>query len=526
MSENLQVKDLPSTETINKTDKLMVLVDDENNYVNNITIEEFNNNSISNDDNNIIKIGTDGKLYAETASITGDLTKLTEEIGDLKNLTTADQSSVVNAINEIASTTVNGPNTDLSNLTSSGNAKFQYAPFCVNYGAVNSNGENATLYLPGGTAPVEASWEQPVLSANGTPGGDSFAVWASQSDVNSYWIFDGDTETARNASASPYYFAWYTPQAIKIQNLHYTIYSSSGNNAPRNCTLYGSNDNENWTLLKEYTNAVTTNRAVFTIPVNSEGFYNYHKLVLTSSGNTPYCRELTIDATYMVQVSSSTDLLCSPCTITTADGRTKTFPEISNLNCSGVSNGAYKVMKSYETGGLSLVSSLTVSKTAPSSSNGALWLDISTYPLKLKQYTSGNWVINNDLVYMGDINKTSSSISITSNNVFNKYGYLLNSNPVLIEKYQSGTSWYRIWSDGWCMQGGFIPINSGTQGTITFLKAFKDTNYTVASNAANNSYVYTFVLDSIVSKTASKINWYKQNTGIGGDWTAFGYVNL
>lgn len=43
--------------------------------------------------------------------------------------------------------------------------------------------------------------------------------------------------------------------------------------------------------------------------------------------------------------------------------------------------------------------------------------------------------------------------------------------------YTSGTTWYRVWSDGWIEQGGRI-TKTASSGTITFPKAFKDTNYT------------------------------------------------
>lgn len=45
----------------------------------------------------------------------------------------------------------------------------------------------------------------------------------------------------------------------------------------------------------------------------------------------------------------------------------------------------------------------------------------------------------------------------------------------IIETYQNGSSWYRIYSDGWCEQGGGL----FTTGTVTFLKQFKDTNITL-----------------------------------------------
>lgn len=46
------------------------------------------------------------------------------------------------------------------------------------------------------------------------------------------------------------------------------------------------------------------------------------------------------------------------------------------------------------------------------------------------------------------------------------------------EIYTNGTSWYRTWSDGWCVQGGF---SSNTDITISLLQAYKDTNYCITT---------------------------------------------
>lgn len=48
----------------------------------------------------------------------------------------------------------------------------------------------------------------------------------------------------------------------------------------------------------------------------------------------------------------------------------------------------------------------------------------------------------------------------------------------LIENIVDGTKWCRVYSDGWCEQG-YSEIAGGT--TITLLKPFKDTNYTVVA---------------------------------------------
>ena len=55
------------------------------------------------------------------------------------------------------------------------------------------------------------------------------------------------------------------------------------------------------------------------------------------------------------------------------------------------------------------------------------------------------------------------------------------------ETYVNGTNWYRIWSDGWCEQGGVISAaQNGT--TINFLKPFINANYVVVSSQMYRGY--------------------------------------
>lgn len=44
----------------------------------------------------------------------------------------------------------------------------------------------------------------------------------------------------------------------------------------------------------------------------------------------------------------------------------------------------------------------------------------------------------------------------------------------IVESYHEGTSWYRVYSDGWIEQGGQTP--SDQKGTVTFLKDYTSGN--------------------------------------------------
>lgn len=94
---------------------------------------------------------------------------------------------------------------------------------------------------------------------------------------------------------------------------------------------------------------------------------------------------------------------------------------------------------------------------------------------------------------------------------------------VVTETYRNGTSWYRIWSDGWCEQGGYL---AASNQTITFLKSFKDTSYyfgympNKASHATSGGYYY------YSSATVSSITVVDSADTIarGTKWYACGYI--
>ena len=67
--------------------------------------------------------------------------------------------------------------------------------------------------------------------------------------------------------------------------------------------------------------------------------------------------------------------------------------------------------------------------------------------------------------------------------------------------YSSGTSWYRIWSDGWIEQGG--RITSAGITSITLLKPHKDTNYciAVAQKGASSNAVIRMSIESIAKNS-------------------------
>ena len=83
---------------------------------------------------------------------------------------------------------------------------------------------------------------------------------------------------------------------------------------------------------------------------------------------------------------------------------------------------------------------------------------------------------------------------------------------VVVSTYKNGTSWYRIYDDGWCEQGGFIPSQTRNDNfQVTLLKEFVDTNY----NLITNKWIVTNVSTNVMS-----YSFYTKNKTTNGFTTA------
>lgn len=91
---------------------------------------------------------------------------------------------------------------------------------------------------------------------------------------------------------------------------------------------------------------------------------------------------------------------------------------------------------------------------------------------------------------------------------------------VVVENYVNGTSWRRVWSDGWKEQGGFL----NKDGTITFTKAFSNTNYNLTFGGFNNTGANNEGIPRCIKKTTTAFAYSSANYAhCPVDWYACGY---
>ena len=98
----------------------------------------------------------------------------------------------------------------------------------------------------------------------------------------------------------------------------------------------------------------------------------------------------------------------------------------------------------------------------------------------------------------------------------------------VVESYVNGASWYRVYKSGWCEQGGTATVQTNTEpaasNTITLLKPYLDTNYTVIIGGRYARYTTT------AEPGARPVDGSSFAILTGGDatdfyWSACGYIS-
>ena len=104
------------------------------------------------------------------------------------------------------------------------------------------------------------------------------------------------------------------------------------------------------------------------------------------------------------------------------------------------------------------------------------------------------------------------------------------SKGILTETYVNGTSWYRVYSDGWCEQGGLVTNYSANGTPITYLKTMKNTNYCLicsynGNNIGDNNYDYHCINLTVNGATLIVANnGTLTSNGINVYWQVSGYI--
>lgn len=166
---------------------------------------------------------------------------------------------------------------------------------------ISLTGGNVTQQITMTPATV-GTFVRPNLTSNGTLGGDSFAV-ASPYGIGAtypYYVVDSNTSTnnywwvslPKNDYAE---FTFYNPKPLKVESLIISYQSNSTTWQASTIVVQGSNDNEKWEDLAttDYVSGISR-----TIPVNSNKYFKYHRLLLKIAWGYLGITDLKINAKY------------------------------------------------------------------------------------------------------------------------------------------------------------------------------------------------------------------------------------
>lgn len=604
---NIKVRDLADTTTISSDNQIMVLTNDPINLVQNITVGNFNQNIISTDADNGIEQGSDGGLYVDNADsgVTAGTYQYPQNlvVNEKGQITSVESGSP--AAVPIATTSQAGivkPDGSTITVLSDGTISAAAAA-SRNVGEIVASTiplTDAGLHLLDGTV-IQGSgiysafvdymaelygdvgegyyieWTQPVLSANGTVGGDSFAVLASSEEQYSsepyraFEAFDNNSSTYWRSAGGTKWLEFYNPQPLKVTNLQYANYY----NYPTEGNVQGSNNGVDWTTLTTWTN---NSLSTFNIDLSSNtNAYTYYRVNITNTSDgadsTIHCVQLNITAQQYVAPEGVPNYFCTEaewqqsvtdygvCGKFVYDSANNTVrlplynskiytgggevPVIGNGKALGITNGTKSGglgVCSYDwsnpqvqqnaynpVGTSSTLSSFTVNQAIGVVSEGAnsgIIADLSEITTSLDGY----YYIVVATSTKTDIQVDIDEIATDLNEKVDK-SQLVDAD-VVVERYQSGTSWYRLYNSGWCEQGGRIANSTDGGTSITLLKPYRDTLYTITTSGyittntgstSNNGAAKAAATCSNITTTGFVL--YKQSTQPQADWRTCGYVS-
>lgn len=143
----------------------------------------------------------------------------------------------------------------------------------------------------------------------------------------------------------------------------------------------------------------------------------------------------------------------------------------------------------------------------------------------------GKDINNNSAPWLNTINLSGCNILINNSQIWQGLTatnnvYPTAQNPaVVVDGYINGTSGYRVWSDGYCEQWGYVlSVNKTT--TITLLKKMIDTNYSITCTGTEATGEKDNGSMNAYNPTTTEFNIYNTSDNVSNCyWKATGYIS-
>ena len=212
-------------------------------------------------------------------------------------------------------------------------------------------------------------------------------------------------------------------------------------------------------------------------------------------------------------------------------GENIVISEIENFSLSGFANGTYNIFvdKNGEISALS--NNIYIQPQEPTLLLNDIWVDTSIMPDKILQF-NGTSKVNFEGFFIGKVIIENSEITSVTTMPYNSKAVTIvnqSHNAHIIETYQNEHSWYRVWSDGFVEQGGIVQsMGVKSARTITLLKPYKDTNYSVVASfrsGTTGSWGNTMGAYPLNNTQIRVVQgWYGDTITVHIQWRACGYL--
>lgn len=338
-------------------------------------------------------------------------------------------------------------------------------------------------------------WTRPNLTGDGTHGGNTYAAFSSGTSAASrqaYKAFDAnmsiawDDSWASQNNSNVHWLCFYSPVPFKCDSI--TIKNISHDGYNYSCSagrIEASNDNTNWTVEADFTNNESGSGASWTVNLTNPIYAKYRRFVSTASryGNLVGVSDMQFNnATQKVSVIAGNTLEFNvsetdPLKIVLPNGKHVKISNSSTLSFEGFTDGHYYLFID-ATGLIHIADGYYAQSIKPTnldSTKKYFWLNTGCIPNKMyKLYNQEETEIQ--VVHIADVIMEQNLINeIVCQNVpsLDVLNAIAKANPIsyVVEKYINGTSWYRVYSDGWCEQGG--KLSAKYNGWVNYLKTFK-----------------------------------------------------
>ena len=222
-------------------------------------------------------------------------------------------------------------------------------------------------------------------------------------------------------------------------------------------------------------------------------------------------------------------------------GKTTSINSINSFSLNGYSDGTYNIFVN-KNGEISVISNkIYIQPKEPTMVINDIWVNTSKYPNEIIQY-NGSGKIPFENIFIGKVVIKNSQIeSVLTNAYKSKMVTITNhtNSAQVIETYQNGSSGYRIYSDGFCEQWGYIAFgvnNSANAITriVSFLKPFAFQPNVITQkgdiNTTNLNYIGTAAWyntqELVLNVTTTSFQTFViDKYGYAGlSWRAIGYL--